>query len=37
MEVFFAVVTACAVLGVGVWALVAMRHVLALGRRTSER
>ncbi|MGY2876257.1 hypothetical protein ACVW00_003447 [Marmoricola sp. URHA0025 HA25] len=28
MEAFFVVVTACALLAVAVWALVAMRHLL---------
>jgi hypothetical protein len=37
MEVFFAVATACVVLGFGAWALLALRQVVALGRRTSER
>jgi len=33
VEAFFVVVTACVLLAVGVWALVALRHLLTLTDR----
>lgn len=36
VEAFFVVVMACALLGVGVWALAAMRQVHALTRPDSQ-
>jgi hypothetical protein len=35
VEAFFVVVMACVLLGVGVWALTAMRHLLNLTDRRS--
>jgi hypothetical protein len=35
VEAFFVVVTACVLLGVGVWALAAMRHLFTLTDRRS--
>jgi hypothetical protein len=32
VEAFFVVVSACVLLGVGVWALVAVRHLLTMTR-----
>jgi hypothetical protein len=38
VEAFFVVVMACVLLGVGAWALVAMRHLLSLAdRRSGDR
>jgi hypothetical protein len=34
VEAFFVVVTACVLLGVGIWALVAMRHLLTFTDRS---
>jgi hypothetical protein len=37
VEAFFVVVTACVLLGVGVWALVALRRLVSLTDSTQRR